>query len=232
MNKVLVVKRLLATAAVVAVWMAVGGSPLRADMITNGSFEVPTVPVGGFTNFTNGSGAITGWTVVGPQVSVVSNSYVSECCTFPAEDGLQWLDLTGDGSNRDTEGVEQTVATMQGTQYTLSFWVGNVYDPRGIYGTTSTADVYINGTEVMAATNSNMTTGTQTWEQFNYMFTADGSSTTIEFLNGDPSNDNTNGLDNVTLNATGAAPEPSSLLLFGAGLCGLGITFKRKAGAN
>lgn len=114
------------------------------NLLTNGSFEAPVVPVGGFTNFNTGSTAITGWTVVGPQVSVVSGSYVSECCKFPASDGSQWLDLTGDTAN-SMEGVEQSVATVAGKSYDLTFDVGNVYDPRGVYGTTSTVAVLING---------------------------------------------------------------------------------------
>ncbi len=81
---------------------------------------------------------------MGPEASVVSGSYFSECCSFPAESGLQWLDLTGDVSNT-VEGVQQTVATMPGTTYDLTFWLGNIYDPSGIYGTTSTVDVRLGG---------------------------------------------------------------------------------------
>jgi hypothetical protein len=42
-------------------------------------------------------------------------------------------------------GVQQTVATVAGTQYNLSFWVGNTYAPGGVYGTTSTVDVLLGG---------------------------------------------------------------------------------------
>jgi hypothetical protein len=84
----------------VAVLLMVGGSlSLQANSIVNGSFETPVVRVGGFQNFLSGSNGITGWTVVGREASVVSGSYASECCKFPAQDGNQWLDLTGDGSN-------------------------------------------------------------------------------------------------------------------------------------
>jgi hypothetical protein len=41
-----------------------------------------------------------------------------------------------------------------------------------------------------------------------------GSTTTIDFLNGDPAGDNTNGLDNVSINVTSAAPEPGTLSFF------------------
>lgn len=202
-----------------------GSLSLQANLFTNGSFETPVVPVGGFTNFGTGS-SITGWTVVGPEASVVSGTYASECCVFPAEDGTQWLDLTGDLSNA-TEGVQQTVATTSGTQYTLSFWVGNVFDPTGAYGVTSTVKVFlggINGTLIDTATNSNMTRGTQTWQQFTTSFTASGPTTTLDFINADPSTDNTNGLDNVVLNPSGTTvPEIGTLPLLVIGLLGLGF---------
>lgn len=204
--------------------------PARANLITNGSFETPTVPVGGFTNFISGSTGITGWTVTGPEVSVVSGSYTSFGLTFPAEDGTQWLDLTGDASNA-VEGVKQTIATTSGVTYDLSYFVGNQVNPGGPYGTTSTVDVLVDGSVIQKSTNSKGIGATiQVWQQFMTSFTATSSSTTVEFLNGDLASDNTNGLDNVvvvqgpTLTAT---PEPSTFTLFALALCGFLVLRKR-----
>jgi hypothetical protein len=47
------------------------------------------VPTGFFANFLSGSTGITGWTVVGPEISMVSGTYASLGFTFPAEDGKQ-----------------------------------------------------------------------------------------------------------------------------------------------
>lgn len=204
--------------------------PARANLIANGSFETPAVPAGSFTNFTSGSTGITGWTVTGPEVSIVSGSYTSFGLSFPAEDGVQWLDLTGDASNA-VEGVEQTIATTSGVTYDISYFVGNQVNPGGPYGTTSTVDVLVNGSAIQKSTNSMGAGGTtQVWQQFMTSFVATSSSTTVEFLNGDPANDNTNGLDNVvvvpgpTLTAT---PEPSTFTLFAIALCGfLGLRKK------
>jgi Protein of unknown function (DUF642)/PEP-CTERM motif len=209
-----------------------GSLPLHAT-ITNGSFEDVPVPAGSFTVYTNGSTALTGWTIVGATSSdgpaVVSNTFMQNGITFTAQDGVQWLDLTGVNEN-STEGVEQTVATTPGKSYALSFWVGNVYDPGGMFGTTSTVDVYINGALLGAFENSSTTPETMVWEQFDPTFTATGSSTTIKFLNADPSTDNGNGLDNVALTLnTNVTPEPGTMILYGTGLLGImGLALSRK----
>jgi uncharacterized membrane protein len=70
-----------------ALVLVFAASAARANSIVNGSFETPLVPPGSFTNFITGSTGITGWTVVGPEASIVSGSYASIGFTFPAEDG-------------------------------------------------------------------------------------------------------------------------------------------------
>lgn len=192
------------------------GSTARADVM-NGSFETPVVPVGSFANFASGSTGITGWTVVGPEVSVVNTKNTSLGFSFPAEAGAQWLDLTGDLSNT-VEGVQQTIATTPGATYDLSYFVGNVVDPGGPWGTTSTVDAYVNGALIQTATNAGGGS-TLTWQQFTTSFVAASSSTQIEFLNGDPPTDNSNGLDNVVVTkATATTPEPATFTLLALAL--------------
>ena len=49
------------------------------------------MPNGGFTDFAAGSGSLTGWTVVGVDVAIVSTNYPN----MLAQSGSQWLDLMG-----------------------------------------------------------------------------------------------------------------------------------------
>ena len=128
----------------------------------------------------------------------ISGKYVSEDLTFPAQSGRQWLDLTGVTNSR--EGVRQTIHTATGTTYTLRFAVGNQDDPHGIYGVKSTVDVFIDGRPFLVATN-HIDNGSkvQVWEFFSRRFTAASGKTTLRFMNGDGPNDNTNGLDTVSV---------------------------------
>jgi hypothetical protein len=212
-----------------AILIALAGVDARAESITNGSFEMttPAVPAASFLLFTPGSTGVTGWTVVGAagtNIGVTNTMFTESGISFPAQNGSNWVDLTGLNSNNDTEGLQQTIATIVGDSYTLSFFVGNVDSPSTGFGVTSTVDVFANGTSLGAFTNNCTTcTTTLSWTQFSRTFAATGTSTVLTFLNGDPANDNSNGLDSVSLvdNGPAAVPEPCSIVLVGAGLLSL-----------
>jgi hypothetical protein len=175
-------------------------APDILNLVADGSFEKPVVPAGSYTLFSTGS-SFSKWTVVGASgnVAVVSGTFTIAGITFPAECGMQWLDLTG-VSNTAT-GVAQTISTVPGSNHTLSFWVGNVDDPNGTFGETSTVNVLVNGQQAFTATNSRGDgLNKLVWQRFTTTINAPTSTTTIAFLSGDPSNDNNNGLDCVKLN--------------------------------
>jgi hypothetical protein len=168
-----------------------------ANLVKNGGFEKPLAPAGSYRCFNTGQ-SFGGWTVVGTpgNVCITSGTYTFNGSTFPSEAGAQDLDLTG-GTNGAT-GVSQNFATTPGAAYTLTFWVGNIVG--GMLGPTSTVNVLVNGVQVYTATNSLGAGSTSTvWQKFTATITSLTTSTSIAFINGDPGNDNYNGLDGVSL---------------------------------
>ncbi|MBX9736376.1 MAG: DUF642 domain-containing protein [Phycisphaerales bacterium] len=202
---------------------AIGGLAASAHAtVTNGSFELPPVTPGTFSVFGGGSTSITGWTVVGGNVAVISASYVEGGVTFNAQSGAQWLDLTGTGSNSLSNGVSQDVATTIGQLYRLSFYVGSATDNNSF--SASTVDLSIGGGGRASFTNPTAPRTTMDWQLFTADFTATSTLTNITFFNGSAPNNNLSGLDNVTL-AVIPAPGAAALL----GLCGLLAARRRRA---
>lgn len=186
----------------------------HANLLTNGSFEDPLVPVGFYTNFPAGSPAITGWTIVGVDSAVVNTTFTQSGITFEAEDGNQWVDLAGVTSNSTASGVQQAIATVAGQPYLLSFWIGSATDSQFFFPTT--IELSIDGGTRTAYSNPIAPTDHLDWLQVMVPFTAQGTTTTLTFYNGNASNNFNTSIDNVTVEAVsvvGVLPEPSSLLL-------------------
>jgi Protein of unknown function (DUF642) len=170
-------------------------------LLNDGGFEQPPTPNGGFNVYNTGQ-KFANWTVTGAtgNVGTVSTTFTQNGYSFPAKSGKAWLDLTG--TSNTATGVAQTIKTAVGTTYTVTFWIGNVVNPGGIFGTTSTVDVYAGTTLLTAATNSKGTGGTKlVWQKFTTSFTATAATTTLSFINCDPSNDTNCGLDMVSVTA-------------------------------
>ena len=201
----------------------------HANLIINGSFETPVVTVGSFSLFSVGAATLTGWNVVGSSgqdVGIVSGSFFQNGVTFNAQDGAQWLDLTGFNSN-SPEGVSQTIATTAGDRYQLSYYVGNTTGG-GIFGATSTVNVSLNGVGTFSDKNSTADLTGLNWEQFTHTFIASSASTVLAFRNGDPLADNSNGLDNIVLTNLGPVPEPATYVLLLVGLAALAALHRQK----
>jgi hypothetical protein len=98
--------------------------PAQANLISNGSFELGTfVDDGnGTDSFNAGPTTITGWTAVGRQVSWIRSP---NPWGLSAQDGTHFLDLTGYATGAPFGGVTQTIATIAGQQYDLSFYLGS-----------------------------------------------------------------------------------------------------------
>ena len=218
-------KNWLCYIAVQASLLTFCGTLAHANLIVNGTFEDPLLTPGTFQLFTLGSGIGAGanWTVIGApgDVAVVSTTY--QAPTFPAQEQLNWLDLTG--ASATPTGIQQVIPTDAGVSYVLSFWVGN----QNSVGVSSMINLTVNGSQAFVATNS-LRSPNMNWQLFTYEFTAISASTAIGFLNGDPAGDQSNGLDNVQIvvSSSAAVPEPASVFICGGGLIFLGVIFRRR----
>lgn len=187
----------------------------QAQLLLDGGFETPVVAVGGYTHLVGGQTA-GAWTVVGTAVLLVQTTYAEPAqgiSAFTAHAGLNSLDLTGAGNEGPTSGVEQSVPTIAGQAYKLSFFVGRASSASPLYSTPATVDLSINGGPRVGYTNTAATPGTTNWMKFTTSFVASGSATNIAFYNGTPSPTTEAGLDSVVL-----TPVFSEV---GAGLAGL-----------
>lgn len=196
--------------------------PARADLITNGSFEEGSPqPTGSGIALPTGSTTMPGWTVIGGTAGD-GLAWLSNANPFGGVTpfGNNFLDLTGFNDRAPYFGVSQTITTVVGQQYTLSFDLGvDQSDARfkGPIGLTATAD----GSS-LAVTNFNPAGTGNIWQAFSLNFAATSTSTLIS-LQGTQGTQYI-GLDNVSVNPA-AVPEPSAFALLGVG--GLGMALAR-----
>jgi len=195
------------------------GTAKAANLITNGSFEVDLVPSAGLSIYpSSGTPGLTGWTVGGSDVLVVNTLYSELGLAFPAEDGIQWADLTGAGSNSPLNKISQDVSGLNiGTLYTLNFFVGSVSI------LPSTIIVSLGGVPQGSFTNPSATTTLQ-WEKFGVNFIPTSTSENIAFFNGSASNNGLSALDNITLDLADN-PVPSPTVPGPLPLLGVGAAF-------
>ncbi|MDQ2894821.1 MAG: DUF642 domain-containing protein [Actinomycetota bacterium] len=204
----------LAVVVIAAAGLAVASSAVASgagsaaeksvNLVVNGSFEQPVIPSLSYQLYTPGQ-RFEGWNVVGPagsNVALITGDFMQNGFLFDAQSGRQDIDLTGtsDLVNRNLAGVSQSVATVRRARYTLTFWVGNVVNPGGIFGANSTVEVTVNGKRAILATNgAGKGSTSQVWRRFRVSFRASSRRTTLAFLNYDPASDTANALDSVSL---------------------------------
>ena len=151
-----------------------------ANLLVNGSFESPAITpcspayncVPGFEEFTPTPGTpIPGWLIGGNSVDLTNDHW-------QAEDGSQSLDLAGSAPGS----VAQTVTTVVGETYTLSWWMaGNPDGPPADVEKTMAVDW--DGTQV-AEPSFNITGDTDAsmgWVEGQVNVTATSTSSTVDF---------------------------------------------------
>ena len=116
----------------------------------NGDFRIPAPNPGGFALVDTGE-RYGEWRVVGEagNVSWINDKYTHDGFKFAAPNGTSnWVNLAA--ISRTATGIMHSpVATVIGQPYTLTFYVGNLVDPKGFYGKSSTVSVYENSTLIM-----------------------------------------------------------------------------------
>jgi pentatricopeptide repeat protein len=175
--------------------------PASPNLLINGSFE--------FGTFADAKGSIgrllfprayniTGWTVVGPPGFDLGWMDPQNPGGLRAADGTHFLDLTGAHDSTPYTGVSQTIRTVVGRSYDLSFALGSDanYD-RSILPSVA---VEITGNPTRLFTVSDV--GTNRWQVFNSSFTASNTDTTLTFTGANADNIGYIGLDNVIVTAT------------------------------
>ena len=167
-----------------------------ANIVVNGSFEMPDVPTGSFGLF----GSIPGWTLAsGPSIEIQDR-----VAGTPFQ-GNQFLELDSTGNSS----VYQDLSTTPGL-YTLSF----AFSPRPGVAANS-MQVFWNGSPLTTINVTGTGLPDTSWTVYSFGVTATGSTTRLQFTGLGPSDSTGEYVDDVMVDNV---PEPASmgLLLSGA----------------
>ena len=192
-------------------------TPSHANLLTNGSFEDPSIG----TWYVNEPSGIPGWTVTNNSVDVVAQGYNGPSAAY---NGQQYLDLVGFGS---TGGIQsQSFATVAGQHYVLTFaYANNPWSTSTASANVSIVDGLSNTLFLQEITHTGSTTNTLGWTLFSQTFIGDGTSNTIRFDETVGSNSGGVMFDGVSV---AAVPEPATWALMICGFAGLGFMAHRR----
>ena len=163
----------------------------NTNLILNGGFETPDVPTGGYAVYPNASQ--TSWTVESGAGLEIQDHAAGD-----PHGGNQLAELDSNNSSS----ISQTVTTVAGANYTLSFW----YSPRpgrpsGDNTIGAKVKVVSSGTLLVDQTIGAAAVGgsNTNWQLFTYSFTAADTSTKVIFSDLGTSNSYGGYLDDVSL---------------------------------
>ena len=175
------------------------GTPAKTNLITNGSFESPTVCPAPFETYFAHAKSIQGWTIGGVSVDVI-------CTAFAPESGTQSVDLDGslpDGSDGNASGsLSQNVRTTPGHKYLLSwFMAGN--PSQGCGPVTKVLHVFWDGKikEILTFNVSNDSDTSMGWVAKRLVVVATARTSVVKFADATAAGPCGATLDNVSLTA-------------------------------
>lgn len=189
------VDRLRAACAIALSASLVLASAARADTLANGDFETgPAIPAAqAILAVPPGNPALTGWTVVGGAINIVTNDY------WASFSGTRSVALSSTGPG----GIQQSLASVAGSVYRLTFWMSG--EPFSV-PTVKNLRVQAGGTsqdftfDVTPAWHWDMK-----WQQHTLDFVAPGPNTTVT-------------LSSLDASAYGPAIDAASVALVSAGI--------------
>lgn len=180
----------------------------NANLVVNGGFEDPALPYGSWTVFSG----ITGWSLTSGHSIEVQNHVAGS----PYE-GDQHVELDSYANSA----MAQTIATVAGQNYNLSF----AYSPRpSVAAGSNYINVFWNG--ALLASPTGTTSGDTSWTVYNYLVTAAGATSVLEFSASGTSDSLGGYIDDVRLESS--VPAPASLALLGLGLLGFSGVRRKK----
>jgi hypothetical protein len=197
-----------------AAFLAAGvaaSSAQATNLVVDGGFESPAIS----TWYVNETSNFSGWTLVTNNVDIVHQGYNG---ASPAHEGAQYLDLVGYGSTGE---ISQSLATVAGQKYSLTFWYSN--NP---WSTSSASAVATVGSLTASVTHSGASAADLGWSKYTGSFVATGP-TVLDFNNTYGYGNGGVLLDGISVSSV---PETSTWIMMLAGFGALGFAgLRRKA---
>ena len=196
----------------------------QANLISNGSFESgsfdPHYDSDTMIVFP-GDSVITDWKVINSAVAWVGqNSW-----DYSAQEGERFLDLTSYTGSMPFGGIEQSISTIIGQSYVVSFWIGQSNWENDSVNPSiqlSIDNIAVHTFSVAQPLPEN----TIMWHQFTWEFIANRTETSLSLIGNSPANVNFIGLDNITVNAI--PDNGTSIALLGLSFGSLALLLRKQ----